>query len=154
VLQDLVDILEPQVQAKELLTSHLLAGIFVKGDAAQLTRLFSNLLENAFKYTPAGGCDSMAKQQRFVLVSVKDTGMELLQNICRSFSSVLAIRQSSVSTGRGFGLGLADRQAIAQEHRERLQLAVKWELVALQCTTDGLVSGDCGKSAISPKFVT
>jgi len=52
VLQDLVDILEPQVQAKEI--THLLAGIFVKGDAAQLTRLFSNLLENAFKYTPAG----------------------------------------------------------------------------------------------------
>jgi len=43
----------------------LLAGIFVKGDAAQLTRLFSNLLENAFKYTPEVIL-SMAKQQRFV----------------------------------------------------------------------------------------
>jgi len=86
----------------------LLAGIFVKGDAAQLTRLFSNLLENAFKYTPGGSVIlSMAKQQRFVLVSVKDTGMgiapEYLPFIFQRFWRSDRARSRRVE---GSGLGL------------------------------------------------
>lgn len=56
ILQNLVELLQPQAQAKGItVTSHLLAGICVNGDATQLTRLFSNLLENVLKYTRRGG---------------------------------------------------------------------------------------------------
>jgi len=66
----------------------LLAGIFVKGRCPTDAFIFQSA-ENAFKYTPAEVCDPFYGQTAaFVLVSVKDTGMGLLQNICRSFSSV------------------------------------------------------------------
>lgn len=78
VLQDLVELFNSQTQAKEItLTSQLLVGISVKGEVAELKRLFFNLLDNACKYTPTGGSVSlsMAKHKRFVVVEVKDTGI-------------------------------------------------------------------------------
>lgn len=77
LLEDLVDRFELQAQSKGIhFESHLPSGISVKGDANQLLRLFSNLLENAFKYTEPGGRAilSLHRCKRFAIIRVEDTG--------------------------------------------------------------------------------
>ena len=127
VLQDLVNSLEPQARVKGItFTFHLLTGIFVNGDATQLTRLFSNLLDNAFKYTAAGGnvALGMAIYQQFVVVRVEDTGMgiapEYLPLVFQRFWRSDRARSRRVE---GSGLGLAIAQAIVQDHRGKITVS-------------------------------
>jgi len=120
LLQDLLELLEPQAQAKGItITANLLGTIFVKGDPEQLTCLFSNLLENALKYTPPGGrvILSLAKYKRFVLITVEDTGIgiaaEHLPFIFQRFWRADKARSQQVE---GSGLGLAIAQMTAHQH--------------------------------------
>jgi two-component system, OmpR family, manganese sensing sensor histidine kinase len=119
-LQDLLALLEPAAQARRIsLRSTLTPGLTVSGDAAKLNRLFSNLLENALQYTPEGGTVTltMGRVNRFVLVSVEDTGIGIaadrLKLVFQRFWR--ADRARSYRSG-GQGLGLSIAQAIAQEH--------------------------------------
>ena len=65
VLEDDVDLLSLPAQAKGItLKSDLPDGVFVKGNAAQLKRLFSNLLSNALQYTPVGGTVTVSIKSR------------------------------------------------------------------------------------------
>ena len=120
-MEDLVNLWERQAQVKGVtFKSRLSSDIFVNGDAAQLTRLFSNLLDNALKYTAVGGSIvlSMVKHQRFVVVRVKDTGMgidpEYLPLVFQRFWRSDRARSRQVD---GSGLGLAIAHAIVQEHK-------------------------------------
>ncbi len=119
VVQDVVEFLEPQAQARGIIMSYSLVSTFVNGDAAQLTRMFSNLLENALKYTTAGGsvAVSMDRSNLFVVVNIEDTGMgiapEHLPFIFQRFWRADRARSRQIE---GSGLGLAIAQAIAQQH--------------------------------------
>ncbi|MGL5872766.1 MAG: sensor histidine kinase, partial [Xenococcaceae cyanobacterium] len=57
--------------------THLPTGISIRGDAAQLHRLFSNLLENALKYTSENGTISfnLTRSKKFAVISIQDTGV-------------------------------------------------------------------------------
>ena len=120
VLQDLVELLEPQIQAKEItLKTHWLAGVSVAGDASQLTRLFSNLLENALHYTLPGGTVvlSMSSLNRSVIVSVEDTGIGIApEHLPKVFHRFWRTDKARSRREGGLGLGLAIAQAIAQRH--------------------------------------
>lgn len=127
IVQDLVERLNPQAQAKEIaLKSDLLAEVSIIGNAAQLNRLFSNLLENALQYTLPGGSVvlSIATQNRLVVVSVKDTGIgvapEHLSLIFQRFWRADTARSQRVG---GLGLGLAIAQTIAQRHRGKVTVS-------------------------------
>lgn len=120
LLQNLVEFFEPQAQAKGIsITSHLLEGIAVKGNPEQLARLFSNLLENALKYTlPTGSVVlRLAKHKEFVIITLKDTGIgiasEHLPFIFQRFWRADKARSQQVE---GSGLGLAIAQMIAYQH--------------------------------------
>lgn len=97
--------------------TQLLEGLAVKGDASQLNRVFSNLIENAFKYTEAGGKVSLCleKSKRLAIVSIEDTGIgiaaEQLPFIFQRFW-----RAQQVRGKEGLGLGLPIVQAIVQKH--------------------------------------
>lgn len=127
VLQDLLNILEPQAQTKKItLKSKLLPDLFVIGDSSQLIRLFSNLLENALQYTPAQGTVtlSMVRLRRSVVVKVEDTGIgiapERLQYIFQRFWRADRARAQRTV---GQGLGLAISQAIAQNHGGKITVS-------------------------------
>jgi len=124
LLQDLVELFEPQAQAKGItITSNLWRRIFAKGDPEKLVRLFSNLLENALKYTPPGGSVilSLAKHKRFVIITVEDSGMgiasEHLPFIFQRFWRADKARSQLIE---GSGLGLAIAQTIAQQHKGKV----------------------------------
>ena len=88
-------------------------------DADMMTRVFTNLCDNALRHTPAGGTVTInaALSGKMVQVSVTDTGEgipeEALPRVFDRFYRVDASRQKA--TG-GTGLGLAIVRAIIEAH--------------------------------------
>jgi len=134
-LQDVLELLEPSAHAKEItLTSELPFTLFVFGDPTQLSRLFFNLLENAIKYTPAGGTVllSLTKQNRFAVVRVKDTGTGISEDqLPLIFDRFWRADKARSRREGGTGLGLSIVQAIAIRHKGRVTV------------TSGVDSGTC-----------
>lgn len=93
--------------------------IRIRGDRAKLRQLFLNLLDNAVKYTPAGGTVSISASStdREAVVTVRDTGMgippEHLPHIFERFYRVDKARSRAEG---GAGLGLAIALHIARSH--------------------------------------
>lgn len=89
----------------------------ILGDTRMIQRMFSNLLDNAIKYTPSGGSVtvSMADKDDQVMISFKDTGCGISPNdLPRVFERFYRCDQSRSQTGIGLGLSLA--RAIAKAH--------------------------------------
>lgn len=92
--------------------------LYVKGDAGQLLHLFSNLFDNAAKYTPAGGRVGICitADDENVFIKVRDTGggiaPEHLDKIFDRFYKISADRTPE----SGFGLGLSICRGIAVRH--------------------------------------
>lgn len=127
ILEDLLERLQPQAQAKQIaLSSHLLTGIWVRGDGAQLSRLFANLLENALQYTPAGGTVTLKMQRgdRSIAVSVEDTGIGIApEHLPFLFDRFWRADCARSRRQGGTGLGLAIAQKIAVSHRGEISVS-------------------------------
>ena len=92
-------------------------GIPFIGDTRMIQRMFSNLLDNAIKYTPSGGSVtvSVAEKDNQVMVSFKDTGCGISpDDLPRVFERFYRCDQSRSQAGVGLGLSLA--RAIARAH--------------------------------------
>jgi signal transduction histidine kinase len=121
LLESLVQLYTPQAQEKQitLKTTHLTSNLYVLGDPVRLSRLFSNLIENAIQYTLEGGKVEIQtrKDGYYLQVNVRDAGIgiapEYLKHVFDRFWRDDASR--SYRTG-GSGLGLAIAQAIVQSH--------------------------------------
>jgi heavy metal sensor kinase len=91
---------------------------FVQGDARMLQRMLANLLDNAIKYTPAGGRieTSIRKDANGgVVLTVKDTGIGIApEDLPHIFERFYRGDQSRSESGTGLGLSLA--RAIARAH--------------------------------------
>ncbi|MBD6615290.1 HAMP domain-containing histidine kinase [Komarekiella sp. 'clone 1'] len=120
ILNDLVQLYQPQAIAKEInLKSQLIEKLYLLGDTNQITRLFTNLIQNAIHYTPSEGTVEITANRSAadIVVNVQDTGIGIapkdLENIFERFWR--ADKSRSYNSG-GSGLGLAIAQAIAQNH--------------------------------------
>lgn len=120
VLERLVELYQPQAQTKQItLQAHLAQCSFVLGDAAQLTRLFTNLIINALHYTLEGGKVEvkLSRTGQSVVVDVNDTGIGIPpEHLARVFDRFWRADQSRTHWDGGSGLGLAIAQLIAQTH--------------------------------------
>jgi len=123
----LVDELRPVAEAKGVSISYDgPASLPLKGDQDRLIRLFLNLLDNAVKYTPAGGNVTAVVSRRGcgVEVAVMDTGSgippEHLPHIFERFYRVDKARSRSEG---GVGLGLAIAEHIAELHGGSIRVA-------------------------------
>jgi len=129
IIEDLVELLIPQAEAKGIaLKSDLSAGKFVKGNAAQLRRLFANLLDNAVQYTPSGGTVKVSLNilVRLVVIRVEDTGIGIAPSqIPLIFDRFWRADQARNHREGGSGLGLAIAQAIAQKHGGEISVSSK-----------------------------
>jgi signal transduction histidine kinase len=96
--------------------------VFIEGEETQLTRLITNLLDNALKYVPAGGAVEVELASGPIL-TVRDDGPGIPPNERdRVFDR---FRRGSMHAGdsQGAGLGLALARAIAERHGLALRLA-------------------------------
>lgn len=99
--------------------ANLPASISTRGNNDQLIRLFMNLLENALKYTPAGGEISITLERGKdeVRTMIHNNGVDIpphhLPHLFERFYRIDADRSSQSG---GSGLGLAIASSIADQH--------------------------------------
>jgi heavy metal sensor kinase len=98
--------------------------VTLTGDKMRLQQLFTNLIDNAIKYTSEGSIHlTLKKDGETVLVKVQDTGIGISKGeqgkIFRRFYRVDKSR--SRETG-GVGLGLSIAEWIAQAHQGRIEV--------------------------------
>ena len=90
----------------------------VAGDTRMIQRLLSNLLDNAIKYTSAGGRVDVSLSRiegRGVSLEVRDTGIGIsAEDLPRIFDRFYRGDQSRSEAGTGLGLSRA--RAIARAH--------------------------------------
>jgi heavy metal sensor kinase len=101
------------------------AGVTVQGDRARLKQVIVNLLDNAIKYTPAGGRVrlSVRREGRCALLEVADDGIgipaEALPHVFKRFFRVDTSRSREQG---GAGLGLAIVQSICSAHGAEVEV--------------------------------
>jgi two-component system, OmpR family, sensor kinase len=92
----------------------------IAGDGDRLAQVFSNLVDNALKFTPAGGRITLRAVPKTsgVLVEVSDTGMGIPDDVrAHIFERFYQADPSRPGGGQhGAGLGLAIVQEIVQAH--------------------------------------
>jgi signal transduction histidine kinase len=93
-------------------------------DPARIGHVFSNLLSNALKYTPAGGevIVSAAMAGPSVEISVQDTGLGIpKQHLDRIFERFYRVPGQTGVTGAGLGLAIA--KEIVELHGGRITVS-------------------------------
>jgi signal transduction histidine kinase len=91
----------------------------VLGDEERLGQVFSNLLDNAIKYTPEKGTItiSVGAGEKFVEVSVADTGIGIpLQDLPRIFERFYRVDKARSRELGGTGLGLSIVKHLVEGH--------------------------------------
>jgi len=119
MIQEACDLFAPVAEDKAIAFSCHVPGRFeITADVTMLQRAFSNLLDNAIKYTGSGGritVEMIRENDGEVAIQVVDTGpgipAELHERIFHRF-----FRAESSRTSSGSGLGLSFARAIAREH--------------------------------------
>lgn len=119
LVRDAVELFQPLAEDEDILM-HLKthqAPLFTKGDLPRLQRAVANLLDNAIKYTPAGGNIRISVQKDLdeVLIYVTDSGPGIAdESLPFIFDRFYRGDQSRSTPGHGLGLSLA--QAIIRAH--------------------------------------
>ncbi len=96
----------------------------VLGDADRLRQLLLNLVDNAIKYTPAGGDVTLTlkREAGWVLVSVADTGCGIPEeDLPHIFERFYRADRSRARPG-GAGLGLSIAKWVAEAHAGELEV--------------------------------
>jgi CHASE2 domain-containing sensor protein/signal transduction histidine kinase len=131
-MMEAIDICWPQAQQKQIKirSSGLDQEAFVQGDHSALVRAFTNLIENALKYTPSGSAISGRLEVAAEAVcTIADQGSglppERLSNIFAAYGA------RGTQTVSGVGLGLAFVKTVVDRH-----------LGSITCTSDA-GSGTC-----------
>jgi heavy metal sensor kinase len=126
VVAGVVDALQALAEEKGIClkmaeTSH----IEVDGDEGRLRQVFINLIDNALKYTPAGGqvtvrvglCGQLST------VAVHDTGIGIPpEHLPRVFDRFYRVDKARTSAAGGTGLGLSIAQSIVKAHGGTIEL--------------------------------
>jgi signal transduction histidine kinase len=91
----------------------------VQADHARVTQILTNLLDNAFHYTPADGQITISVRANgdFVYISITDTGIGISQdNHQKIFDRFFRAEDSDVQKIAGTGLGLSIVRSLIEMH--------------------------------------
>ena len=133
VLKQAIESVRPMCSAKrqDLTVTLPPEPVFLHGDHARLTQVFTNLLDNACKYTPAGGRLSLdvhvgrsaaGAAPGEVLVSVSDSGMGIAPDqLSRIFDMFARLDPSLDPLQSGLGIGLTLVKHLVDLHDGRVE---------------------------------
>lgn len=97
---------------------------FVHADMARIEQVAVNLIDNAIKFTPDGGCITLQvrAEDGLCTVTVKDNGIGILpEDRPRVFERFFTADRAHTS-GKGTGLGLSICQRIMEMHGQSIRL--------------------------------
>ena len=97
----------------------------VRADEDRLIQVLTNLLDNAFKFTPRGGCISLqaGESEQGVWTLVADTGKGIAPDeLPYIFQQFYSGDESREPEKRGMGLGLAICREIIAAHQGRIEV--------------------------------
>ncbi len=123
---DIAELYEPFCEEKDIdFSTELAKDLTVRGNREFLAQALANILDNAVKYTPAGGAIMLRVRRRSsgeVEFSVTDTGPgvpdEDRERVIQRF-----VRLENSRNEPGAGLGLSLVGAVAEAHGGRLELS-------------------------------
>lgn len=124
VARDAIELYQPLVENKSQ-TLHIdLQPSSLTGDRDLLFQVFTNLLDNAIKFTPEGGTINIATQQRPESVSftISDSGPGISpQYVEKVFERFFRAHDTQGVTGSGLGLSLV--KAVVKLHHATIELS-------------------------------
>jgi signal transduction histidine kinase len=96
----------------------------VMGDKMRLQQLFTNLIDNAIKYTFQGSIQiSLEKNDEMAMVKVRDTGIGIPQEEQKNiFKRFYRVDKSRSKENGGVGLGLSIAEWIAHAHHGKIEV--------------------------------
>jgi len=95
----------------------------IQGDETQLTSMFTNLVDNAIKYTPSGGLVEVTggSDDLGVTVRISDTGIGISEGkLPRIFERFYRVDKARSKETGGTGLGLSIVRHVAENHGGRV----------------------------------
>ena len=111
LLRDVCDLFQPLAENRDIaVTVEIPESIMVPGDPRRLQRVFSNLIDNALKYTPTGGSVRISAQMmgHHVEVVIADSGQGIKEeDLPHIFDRFFRGERSRSTPGNGLGLSLA-----------------------------------------------
>ncbi|HEV3143684.1 MAG TPA: PAS domain S-box protein [Gemmataceae bacterium] len=121
VLQHAIETSRPLVQTEHHHLSVTLppAAVFVSADFVRLAQVFSNLLNNAAKFTPEGGHITLSAERRGgeVIVAVKDNGIGVAaEHVPRLFEMFSQVAPAAERNQGGLGIGLTLAKGLVELH--------------------------------------
>lgn len=99
--------------------------LLIPAEETSLRRLFTNLIENGLKYTPAGGYVTVTVNRLWqeVTVTIADTGPGIApEHLPHLFERFYRPDEARSRARGGFGLGLSIAKAIAEAHNGRIEV--------------------------------
>jgi signal transduction histidine kinase len=103
--------------------------IFLNADAVRLGQVFSNLIDNALKFSEPGTEIhlTVSRQDKQVLIAISDTGAGISEEECaRIFERFYQVDKSRQGgAGRGVGLGLSISKQVVEAHGGEISVSSK-----------------------------
>jgi heavy metal sensor kinase len=125
LLIDLSSLFQVLADQKQItLTVSPLQAVVVMGDKIRLQQLFTNLIDNAIKYTPKGSVQvSLNKEGETAVIKVRDTGIGIPEGEReRIFKRFYRVDKSRSKETGGVGLGLSIAEWIAHSHHGNIEV--------------------------------
>ncbi|WP_244430729.1 PAS domain-containing protein [Methylocystis sp. ATCC 49242] len=126
ILSQAIDLSHSQIEAgpHQLIVELRSHSLPVEADPVRLAQVFANLLNNAAKFTEAGGrIDVIAdREEGEAIVRVRDNGVGIPPEMASSIFDMFTQIKTGVRSGRGgIGIGLALARGIVQLHGGRIE---------------------------------
>lgn len=123
----MIALLDPIHTSKHIaLTTAMPSGpLLVAADPDALTVILSNIMGNAFKYTPDGGAVSVSvllEASETVIIAIADSGIGISQTDIPHITSGFYRAEGGKGAAKGFGVGLKVVQDLLAAQNSRLEI--------------------------------